>query len=114
MQEIRYNVHDSSFRPRIEHAVAQSRGLSRPLRIEFGTRGGYTRDVWIEIPGDDPRTFRSSWGGAERRFSARLRAAATVLRDRGIRGRFRAAHEDGILRLERMDLRPSGSPPVSP
>ena len=100
MQAILYNVKRSSFYRRLEEAVRESDGLSRPVRIELGKRGGYARDVQIEI-GDDPHAFRSTWTGAERRFSARLRAAATVLRDNGIHGRFHAVHQGGKLTLER-------------
>lgn len=102
MQPIRYNVNRSSFYGRIEQAVAASDGLTRAVELDLGKRRGYARDVYIDIPRDDPHAFRSSWAGAERRFSARLRAAATVLRDRGIHGGFHATHHDGVVRLERV------------
>lgn len=59
--------------------------------------------MWIEILPGDPHAFRSIWPGDEKRFSARLRAAATVLRDRRLHGRFHAVYRDGVLTLERLD-----------
>jgi hypothetical protein len=100
MHPINFNVRRSSFHERIAAAVHNSDRLSQSVEIELDKPGGYARDVEIEI-GDDPYEFRSTWNGAERRFSARLRAAATVLRDSGLRGRFHAVHRDGHVILSR-------------
>jgi hypothetical protein len=99
MQRIRYNVRRSSFYQRIEDAVRATNNASRPVHVELEP-GGYRRDVRITILKDDPHTFRSDWKYAEERFSARLRAAATVLRDRGAWGDYHAVHDDGKLTLE--------------
>lgn len=100
MHPISFNVRRSAFYEAIAAAVHNSERLSRSVEIELDKPGGYARDVEIEI-GDDPYEFRSTWNGAERRFSARLRAAATVLRDQGLRGRFHAVHRDGRVILSR-------------
>jgi hypothetical protein len=63
MQTISYNRNQSSFYQQIAEAVRASEGLSRPLEIALGKRGGYVRDVEIEI-GDDPHSFRSTWRGS--------------------------------------------------
>lgn len=99
MQPIRYNVRRSSFYQRIDSAVRIMDNVSRSVHVELEP-GGYRRDVRITILKDDPHAFRSDWRYAEERFSARLRAAATVLRDRGAWGDYRAVHDDGNLTLE--------------
>jgi hypothetical protein len=99
MQPIRYNVRRSSFYQRVYDAVLATNNVSRRVQVQLEP-GGYRRDVRITILRDDPHNFRSDWKYAEERFSARLRAAATVLRDRGAWGDYRAVHDDGNLTLE--------------
>jgi hypothetical protein len=102
MQPIPYNVRSSSFAPRIEQAVRQAGSLSRPVRIELGP-GGYEREARIDIRADDRHHFHTDWTGKDpSRFSARLRAAATVLRDLGLTGRYHASHLKGVLTLHRI------------
>lgn len=100
-QAIRYNVRRSSFYQRIDDEIRAAKNAARAVRVELEP-GGYTRDVRITIRKDDPHAFRSDWKYAEKRFSARLRAAATVLRDRGAWGAYHAVHIDGLLTLERL------------
>lgn len=101
MQPIPFNVRSSSFASRIEQAVRQSRELSRPVRIQLEP-GGYERDARIRIRADDRHHFLTDWNGKDpSRFSARLRAAATVLRDLGLFGEYHASHHDGLLTLRR-------------
>lgn len=100
-QPIPFNVRTSSFAQRIEQAVRQAGDLSRPVRIELKP-GGYERDARIWIRADDRHHFLTDWTGKyPSRFSARLRAAATVLRDLGLYGEYRASHQDGLLTLHR-------------
>ena len=64
---------------------------------------GYGGCVEVTLPGDSPRTFGTDWAGADpTRFPARLRAAATALRDAGLSGRFRLTHRAGTLTLEHL------------
>lgn len=100
MYPVLYNRGRSSFYDRIDEAVRGSSGRSQPVRVELGPCR-WNRNVAIEIRADDTEAFRTSWKGDQGYFSARLRAAATVLRDRGIHGRFRAIHADGLLTLSR-------------
>lgn len=99
MQPIRYNVRRSSFRSRLEAAL-RGWDRSKPIRIDLMKTGGYARDLQITIGRTHAEHFRSTWPGAEKRFSARLRAAATVLRDLRLAGRYHAVHRDGTVTLE--------------
>ena len=53
MHPINFNVRRSAFYERIAAAVHNSDRLARAVEIELDKRGGYERDVEIEI-GDDP------------------------------------------------------------
>jgi hypothetical protein len=100
-QVIRYNVRRSSFYQRIDDGVRAAKNADRAVCVELEP-GGYERDVRMTIRQDDPHAFRSDWKDAEKRFSARLRAAATVLRDRRAWGAYHAVHIDGLLTLKRL------------
>jgi hypothetical protein len=100
MQRISYNVKKSSFRAPIEAAIRESGRLARPIEVNLGPRGLERNDVLIVIDPGDSATFGTDWEGTDPSwFSARLRAAATVLRDQGLPGRYRASHCDGVLTL---------------
>lgn len=96
-----YYLTRSSFFPAIETALDAAGADFDELKVYLGPRG-YERDETIEID-HDPRAFRTSWRHDPGRFSARIRAAATVLHRRGIHGRFHAVHADGRLTLQRLD-----------
>lgn len=99
--ELRYPGRSKFFEP-IDEVIRQvSDDLVRPVHIEL-IPGGYDREAHILIGGLDTDTFGTEWESAHpSRFSARIRAAASVLRKRGFRGRFKAHHENGILTLQR-------------
>lgn len=99
MQPVPYLTR-SSFFPAIEAAFNSTGADFEELKVYLGPRG-YERDETIEIPGPDAAHLLTSWRGDPGRFSARIRAAATVLHRRGIHGRFRAIHADGLLTLRR-------------
>jgi hypothetical protein len=101
MQAIPYNVRRSSFYQRIDDQVRAANSGTRPVHVELEP-GGYKRDVRISILQDDRHAFRSDWKYAQKRLSARLRAAATVLRDRGAWGEYHAVHANGSLTLKRV------------
>jgi hypothetical protein len=98
MQSIRYNVRRSSFYPAIEAALRGWKDRSQPIQVQLSS-GGYERDLHFTVSQGNADTFVSTWKGAEQRFSARLRAAATVLRDHGFTGEYHASHRDGIITL---------------
>jgi hypothetical protein len=103
MQPIPYRSR-SSFFPAIEAALdAAGDGWER-LIAHLGPRG-YERDELIQVPGPEPEVFLSTWRGDPDRFSARIRAAASVLHGRGFRGTLRATHENGVLTLHRRGLK---------
>lgn len=100
MQPVPYLIH-SSFFPAIQAALDSAGADFAELQVYLGPRG-YKRDETIEVPGPDAAHLLTSWRADPGRFSARIRAAATVLHRRGIHGRFRAIHADGLLTLRRI------------
>ena len=73
------------------------------IRISLKPPGGYDGSIRITVgaPGEDEfdaEVNLSNWT----RFPARIRAAATELRDRGFQGTFRISHNQGELRIERI------------
>lgn len=101
MQSIRYNVRQSSFYPALEAALRDWKDQSQAIQVRLPS-GGYERDLRFTVAPGDRYTFQSTWKGAEKRFSARLRAAATVLRDLGLTGEYHALHRDGIISLTKL------------
>jgi hypothetical protein len=62
---------------------------------------GYSGDVVVEIAPGQEESFRTDWSGSDpSRFPARIRAAATALRDDRRFGWHRIRHEEGDLRIE--------------
>lgn len=90
----------SRFLVPIHRALDDHGSLESEIRIDLGPRG-YERDVEITIPATGRTTFTSNWSGSDpSRFSARIRAAATALRDRGLSGRYHVTHFSGILTIK--------------
>jgi hypothetical protein len=91
----------SEFFPSIQAALDGVGGrLEHPLRIELRP-GGYARDVVVVIRQDDPHAFWADWESKQpSRFSARIRAAATVLKAAGLAGRYRITHDDGVMVIQ--------------
>lgn len=102
MVEVRYPTR-SHLGP-IEAAIrAVDDDFVRPLHIDL-IPGGYDREAHICITDADTDTFDTDWESAHpSRFSARIRAAACVLREHGYRGRFKARHHNGLLILQRAE-----------
>jgi hypothetical protein len=95
--DIPYSTRSQFFKP-VEQALREAGGrVERPIGVSLRP-GGYSRDVNIVIRPDDTVTFWAEWTSTQpSRFSARIRAAATVLQRFGLTGRFRITHEDGTL-----------------
>jgi hypothetical protein len=101
MRKLRYSSRSVFFEP-IQKAVDESDQLAKPVSIGLRPRG-YDRDVLVRINRADANEFETDWTGKDdSRFSARIRAAATVLARNGIVGLFRIAHKDGSLTIQRV------------
>jgi hypothetical protein len=95
----------SSFLETIVAALDAQRGCPKPgMPIHLSlTEQGYSGEVLVDIGVEHVDTFDSDWEGTdETRFPARIRAAATALRDRGCYGRFQVVHEQGQLTINRI------------
>jgi hypothetical protein len=74
----------------------------RPLNLDVNLRsgGGYDGEIQVKIQAPDELEFEAALELRDwTRFPARIRAAATALRDRGLLGRFRIGHQDGQLTI---------------
>lgn len=72
-----------------------------PIQIDVGKAGGYPGRHTVTIGAVDELEFEadvelSDWT----RFSARIRAACTALRDSNMPGNYLIAHEDGQLSVQ--------------
>ena len=62
--------------------------------------GGYAGRVEVEIRDGDTVTFGTDWQGSDvTRFPARIKAAATALRDCECFGKYVIDHRDGVLTI---------------
>lgn len=92
---------DGSFRPQIRKCISELEA-SDIAQIALSTAGGYKGNVTVEIGNIDEVSFEASLELSDwTRFPARIRAAATELRDQGFIGTFKIYHDEGILLIER-------------
>lgn len=78
-------------------------GIVFPLTVPLGKPGGYRGRVSITIRAATEAEFEAELDLEDwTRFPARIRAAATALRDAGRFGTFFVEHEDGILKIARV------------
>lgn len=71
--------------------------------------GGYNGRVIVEILPNDRSFFETDWESKDpTRFPARIKAAATALKNSGCEGRYEISHLDGSLSIKSVQLyRPS-------
>jgi hypothetical protein len=99
--ELRYSTRSRFFAP-IEEALSSPEFEKGSVLVDLGPRG-YERDVTVRIHAHELYVFETDWAGSNpSRFSARIRAAATVLKRRGMAGQFRISHRRGVLHLQRL------------
>jgi hypothetical protein len=101
LMDLRFSTRSEFFAP-IEAALKVAGGrINKPLRMALKP-GGYNRNAIVVIRPRDDRMFWTDWESAHpTRFSARLRAAATILQRAGLVGRYRMSHYDGALKISR-------------
>ncbi|HEV3083980.1 MAG TPA: hypothetical protein VGY66_29630 [Gemmataceae bacterium] len=101
--KIRFNVKQSRFVAPCEKAIKsgmRDARLGRLVELAFkAPRDGYTGDVRVTIDGNNRDKFEAEWERDESRFPARIKAAATALRNLGCFGRFAVFHSAGSLRI---------------
>jgi len=69
----------------------------KAVRVDLG-EGGYEANIVVEISRGDRDSFGTDWKSVDpTRFPARLKAAATALRNCGCFGSFNLSHVDGTL-----------------
>lgn len=92
------HIHRSKFHPLVAEALRQSNRL--PLTVELRKRGGYKGTVTVVIRKNTEKEFLANREMKDwTRFPARIRAAATALRDAGMIGTYKITHENGSLEI---------------
>ncbi len=103
--KIKYNIRGSTFLLPIKAALQQNaqrlrRGASVSLSL---AAGGFPGRITITIDPKHLSSFPTDWNNNDHTwFPARIKAAATALRDLGFAGSFEIWHEDGLLKLRRV------------
>jgi hypothetical protein len=102
--DIRYNAGDSKFVPPCAAAIRANRARldsGNLIEVNFTeAEPGYSKRIEVEIRESDSTTFGTDWQSADAsRFPARIKAAATALRDCGCTGRYAVEHCDGLLTI---------------
>lgn len=92
----------SKFYPVVRNAL-RGAGVALPLAVNLGESGGYSGSLVATLHDANETEFvtdmeLSDWT----RFPARIRAAATALRDAGRFGTFFMTHGDGDLRIAQL------------
>lgn len=96
---IPFLVQEGKFRPLIRNAIHHSGGQI-PVTVDFLVGGGYNGCIRVTIEESQAVEFEANWEGNDRtRFPARIRAAATALRDTSHFGTFDISHKDGSLQI---------------
>ena len=96
---IQFLIQEAKFRPVIRNAIKRSAGQF-PVIVDLQVAGGYNGCIRVKIEKSKPLEFQADWESKDwTRFPARIRAAATALRDKSQFGTFDISHEDGALRI---------------
>ncbi len=98
---IRYTVRSKFISPCKKAIVAQRKALDDGQTISVNSApGGYSGDVKVTIASAVSHKFQAERNGKNiTRFPARIKAAATALRDCGDTGEFRISHDNGLLSI---------------
>jgi len=83
----------------MKNRSALDSGALLPITLEAGV---YTGHITVDVRSGAPYEFASDWEGSDwTRFPARIRAAATALRECDCFGTFVITHQDGSLSIRR-------------
>ncbi len=97
--KIPHLVRDGQFLSRIKEAL-ETEGCPGCVTIKFSKGGGYSGSIEVTIGSPTEKEFDADVSLKDRtRFPARIRAAATALRDAGCQGRSLVSHADGVLTI---------------
>ncbi len=97
--KIPYLVRDGQFLPRIKETL-EAEGCPGNVSIKFSKGGGYSGSIEVTIGKPTEKEFNAEVSLKDRtRFPARIRAAATALRDVGCEGCYLIGHVDGVLTI---------------
>jgi len=86
-----------------EGITAQQEALNAGQTIIITFKpGGYPGEIKVIIDAGKLTEFETDWSaGDQTRFPARIKAAATALRDCGSTGSFDISHADGVLSISK-------------
>lgn len=99
--KIPHLTRNGNFRPQMREALTRLKECAL-VEIPLSPQGGYKGEIEVIIESRKEAEFEASVDLSDpTRFPARIRAAATELRDQGFTGSFRITHEDGVLKIGR-------------
>ncbi len=86
-----------------EGITAQQEALNDGKAVQIALEaGGYPGKINVIIDAGKLTEFETDWSaGDQTRFPARIKAAATALRDCGSTGSFDISHADGVLSISK-------------
>lgn len=100
--EIAYHTKKSQLVPVCESAIREHRAelhAGGEVHVDL-KRDGYNGRVIVTIRATDRMAFGTDWESTDpTRFPARIKAAATALRNCHCEGRFEVSHSDGSLTI---------------
>ena len=93
MRAIPYNTKSGGYRATIAAYLRDNEATPEDgstVSIDLGKSGGYTGTIPVMIPVEETSAFEADWVNEDMtRFPARIKAAATALKDLGHSGTFR-------------------------
>jgi len=97
--KIPHLTRDGSFRPQMREAITRLKEF-KFIEITLSPQGGYKGEIEVIIGSRNEAEFEATIDLSDwTRFPARIRAAATELRDQGFTGSFRVSHDAGSLKI---------------
>lgn len=105
MKSIGYLKHGSKFYAPIDNWIDQERNnleLGMELQLQFESKAYTQKPIRAVVTKDE---FAANFKADDiTRFCARLKALATVLKDKGLFGEYVIAHVDGVCKVQKLDV----------
>jgi hypothetical protein len=103
--KINYNTRPSSFLLPLRAVIRKNQHKLQtggPVSVNLPAKG-FEGDLYITIDPQNPACFVTNWTNTDPTwFPARIKAAATALRDSGYSGRFKITHDGGLLTMRQV------------
>ena len=106
-----YNTELGDFREAISNSLNENKVIfsdSGEMEVELEAEAsGYSGEVRVTIHPDLDEGFGSDWSGNDPTgFPARIRAAATAIKDNGYKDDYLIHHNDGLIKIQKATVQP--------